>query len=352
MTRAQSMDVINGSTTLQSRIDSVLSTPLMEWDYSPEIQWQPGDPLWEHPSKRTDIHQTTDEYGYPYSFSGGNYNRPMFQIIGRYERFVGMHGSRAIYDEHYGPDDTFESSIWIGKQIRCEDCQVGWGRDIDYCWMCGKSYPWPVRPTFKVDAHFENFQVGAGQAIGEVTEINDSINGLSVTYRFYDEYRHHLNHQQLTWLSMLGDHESNGMHFNSWSIASPRRSGRTLWRQWMLADETRADALEMVSINVLQENVDRIPPVPSLFEDIDLGLPSAEPEIVEVEIGDRIADYEALFVVPTVQLYIPAEIPTPQIILPERVLDCADTLVRPDLVEVRQYPTSNQITNLRRRRHI
>lgn len=55
MTRAQTMDVLNDSTTLQSRIDTVLATPDLDW--ANDSGWHPGDPLYDWP---------------------GNYVRPMF----------------------------------------------------------------------------------------------------------------------------------------------------------------------------------------------------------------------------------------------------------------------------------
>lgn len=87
MTRARTVDVLNDSTTLQSRIDTVLAAPDLDW--SNDSGWQPGDPLYEHP------------------WNHGDYTRRMFEII---------------YDPERG--------------MRCDACQVSWSGP-EACWVCG-----------------------------------------------------------------------------------------------------------------------------------------------------------------------------------------------------------------------
>lgn len=137
------MDVINGATTLESRIDAVLAAPIMEWDHSPEIQWQPGDPLWKHPEDRDDeifsfaspVLETP--HGWLHSLpaqGGGNCPRYMFEIVGLDDYFTGIDDQgNALYNAYFGHDDTMD-----GSPMDCEDCLVGIGDDERHCWNCGK----------------------------------------------------------------------------------------------------------------------------------------------------------------------------------------------------------------------
>lgn len=143
MTRAQSMDVINDATTLESRIDAVLSAPIMEWDHSPEIQWQPGDPLWKHPNDRGDeiFSFASPVLERPHGWiaslpaqGGGNCPRHMFEIIGLDEYVVGTgEDGAAEYQTYFSHDDTMD-----GEVMDCDDCLVGVGNDERHCWNCGK----------------------------------------------------------------------------------------------------------------------------------------------------------------------------------------------------------------------
>lgn len=95
MTRAQTTEVLNDTTSVQSRIDTVLSTPVLDW--ANDSGWHPGDPL----------------YDYPNPTRGEQYTRRMLEVI-----------------------DT--DDYWM----RCEPCQVSWGSG-DTCWNCGVDYPRP-----------------------------------------------------------------------------------------------------------------------------------------------------------------------------------------------------------------
>lgn len=145
MTRAQTMDVINDSTTIQSRIDAVLADPTLQWDYSPDIQWQPGDPLWPHPSERRseEINFSSpvlqQPHGWAYSMSergGGNHVRPMFEIIGLDDYFGGYDDEGdVVLETWFSPDDTMDGSMYL---VDCDDCLVGIGDDEVNCWNCGR----------------------------------------------------------------------------------------------------------------------------------------------------------------------------------------------------------------------
>lgn len=146
MTRAQSMDVINDSTTLQSRIDAVLAAPIMEWDHSPEIDWQPGDALWAHPNDR--VHEVQDwsspvlemPHGWLYSRAqsgdAGNCPRWMFEVIGLDDYFVGTDDDgNPIWGTCFNHDDTMDGAMGL---VDCDDCLVGIGDEDTNCWFCGK----------------------------------------------------------------------------------------------------------------------------------------------------------------------------------------------------------------------
>lgn len=93
MTSAQTTAVLNATTTLQGRIDTVLATPDLDWD--DDSGWQPGDPLYERPD--------------PDARDDDQYVRPMFQVI----------------------DDR-----WPAYPRRCGSCEVAW-QGPEACWMCG-----------------------------------------------------------------------------------------------------------------------------------------------------------------------------------------------------------------------
>lgn len=140
------MEVVNDSTTMQSRIDAVLAAPIMEWDHSPEIQWQPGDPLWKHPEERADETQDWSSpvlemphgwmHSRPSTGSAGNCPRYMFEIVGLDDFFVGYdENDDVVWGAHFGHDDTMDGSMYL---VDCDDCLVGLGDDEVNCWVCGK----------------------------------------------------------------------------------------------------------------------------------------------------------------------------------------------------------------------
>lgn len=139
------MEVINDSTTMQSRIDAVLAAPIMEWDFSPDIQWQPGDPLWKHPDERSDevIDYSGPALQMPHGWyasrpdvGGGNCPRYMLEIVGYDDYFAGTdRDGNVTYEPYFGHDDTMDGALHL---VDCDDCMVGLGDDEVNCWVCGK----------------------------------------------------------------------------------------------------------------------------------------------------------------------------------------------------------------------
>ncbi len=365
MTRAQSTAVVNDAAAMQSQIDALLNAPIMEWDNSPEIDWVPGDSLWAHPADREMIGQV-DSDGDPYFFQGGNHARPMFQIIGRYLHFVGFtpeiegEERRPIYDEIYGPDDCFDSaSIFSDFRVQCEDCGVGWGPEETDCWMCGKTYPRLSghRGITFPGARWEGLTHVAAQAAGRVERMSQDMRGLHVHFTLNDEFTAAMRRQrQFTenlFASLWGGQQLN--------FFSSRRMGRSSL-QSMWVDEWTGDHVEdfperLVRLQVTQVQVDRLPPVPRVLQtEVDLGLSGGEENepatlntVVSQFIRNNYPRFESgprYFV-----LHLPEHIPTPEV-PPAPRLEISDGYVRPELVVGTQYPSSNPITQQRRRRHI
>lgn len=152
------MEVINDSTTMQSRIDAVLAAPIMEWDFSPDIQWQPGDPLWKHPDERSDevIDYSGPALQMPHGWyasrpdvGGGNCPRYIFEIVGYDDYFTGNDDQgNAQYSEYFGHDDTMDGAIHL---VDCDDCQVGLGDDEVNCWVCGKRVLMESKKALKLE---------------------------------------------------------------------------------------------------------------------------------------------------------------------------------------------------------
>lgn len=133
MTRAQSMDVVNAATDFLNETNK-LRLPIQTWDWSPEIEWWPGDPLYTPPEKiegcggpccedYSMIPSTIDENG---QSVGGQHVRPMFEV--------------------FNDDVDFDIDEWF---MDCEDCQVsGSGSEREtHCWNCGKELAGLWRPS-------------------------------------------------------------------------------------------------------------------------------------------------------------------------------------------------------------
>ena len=144
MTRAQTMDVVNDSTSIQSRIDAVLGSADSDYDWSPDIKWWPGDPLYPHPRRRgaewysyeSPVLETPHGYS-PAGFGGGgNCVRHMVDAFDLEDEF-----------------DLFFSAIGD-----CRDCEVGIGwAEVD-CWNCGKRVREKSRAREEHDAMVSIYQ--------------------------------------------------------------------------------------------------------------------------------------------------------------------------------------------------
>ena len=130
---AQTMDVLNGATDILNEINK-LRLPIPSWDWSPEIDWWPGDPIYPAPvvqyTFRDDdgeevnvmgIEEGIDENGFR---TGGQVTRPMI--------------------EEYDLDTDFtQSEIYMD----CDDCEVAGEPQAKTCWSCGKTLPGLWRPS-------------------------------------------------------------------------------------------------------------------------------------------------------------------------------------------------------------
>lgn len=162
MSRAQTMDVINDTTTMQSRIDTVLASVQPEYDWSPEIEWWPGDPLYPRPN----VFQNVDNLQ-------GVWIRPMFQVLDDLSVLEGM--------------------------ARCIPCDVYWRGD-EPCFVCGAEddHYKPLQPrvifnnrfgeltsvvsdnvgvyaTFSIDIDFEPFRQAAHRASERMEELQTTM---------------------------------------------------------------------------------------------------------------------------------------------------------------------------------
>lgn len=88
-------EILNGATSIQSRIDTVLTAEDHQLDWTVDTDWMPGDPIYSSPGCTP-------------------------------RRMVDLLESRTI-------------------PARCEPCQVRWTGD-DPCWVCGEDRPRLISP--------------------------------------------------------------------------------------------------------------------------------------------------------------------------------------------------------------
>lgn len=328
MTRAQAMDVVNDSTTMQSRIDAVLAAPIMEWDHSPEIKWQPGDPLYQHPHLRTDIHTLVDSDGDEIWFQGGNFVRRMYDVIDDYatERMAGTMG--------------------------CQTCLVSGDLNELECWNCGKRYDKPRLPMVSQNLANARASVPAmntwlramadtsHRAAAHVHNLRDSSNGLTVSFTIDDtQFRQRMD---AMYASLF-----NGNGLQAFSIIAPRRSGRSMLNR-VFIDEWLYSPLNTgrTRIDVHPDQIRRVPPQLKIFN-FDLGL--RKPVVTNFNYDWFARRYQG------VSIEIPNDIPTKK--LPPPSINVAPGRLFPDwrlalLSEQPSYPTSTLATASKRRRHI
>lgn len=336
MTRAQSMDVINDSTTLQSRIDTVLAAPIMEWDNSDEIQWQPGDPVYPHPSVREDFYVQNDEDGDVYWFSGGNYVRRMYDLI---------------YDYH---TDRMEATMG------CQKCLVSGALNELECWNCGGKYDNPTLPLkhssygryVSMEPRLRRANLGGmtqwlhamtgatERAVGSIQRVSESINGLHVHFTIDDgPFRREMARlNQMMYSSMAFDLEPLSI------FSSPRRRGRSNANLWTLDEWLNAP--DKVTVHILPNKIAQVPPRLKVF-DFDLGL--RKPMITNF-------NYRITAPWQGVTITIPRDIPRKRMVPPE--LDGVrygfhfEFQKLAQLSTDRTNPTSTLATSNKRRRHI
>lgn len=119
MSRNDSIEVLNEADSTTSRIDNVLAGVNLEYDWSPDIDWWPGDPL----------------YPFPRYIGSGNvrgcYILPMFEVL-----------DDRLSVTHFG---VRVDGVTLAY---CTDCEVGWYGGVarhTVCWSC--ETPKPNNPS-------------------------------------------------------------------------------------------------------------------------------------------------------------------------------------------------------------
>lgn len=125
---ARTMDVVNGATDILNEINK-LRLPVPQWDWSPEIEWWPGDPIGPEPvieySYVNAEGVSIDVLGIPNTEEGGGQCiRPMI--------------------EEYDLDEDFSQDT---IHMDCDECEVSGAPMATSCWFCGKSLPGLWRPS-------------------------------------------------------------------------------------------------------------------------------------------------------------------------------------------------------------
>ena len=127
---ARTMDVLNGATDFLNETNR-LRAPLPEWDWSPDIDWWPGDPLYPAPVRK-------------YLPWGSSY----LQIPVRRDPWSGeSHGGQHIRPmiQAFDSEEDFELDEWL---MDCDECEVsGDPLEETKCWNCGKELARLWRPS-------------------------------------------------------------------------------------------------------------------------------------------------------------------------------------------------------------
>lgn len=128
------MDVINGATDMQNEIDALLSRltfPVLDWDWSPEIEWYPGDPLYTEPvvefTYTDEDGNEVEGLGIPASADGEGGGQCIRPMIEWYD-----------VDTDFAIEETF---------MDCDDCEVAGEPQAKSCWFCDKGLPGLWRPS-------------------------------------------------------------------------------------------------------------------------------------------------------------------------------------------------------------
>lgn len=111
--RTQSANVLNEADRFERILNFQLFVMEQEtklYGYNPDTDWSPGTPL--YPNPRTHFRPGSEDEELEGYY--GNCPRPIIQLLDDGDYYQGM---------------------------KCQDCDVSWGRDETTCWMCGRDYP-------------------------------------------------------------------------------------------------------------------------------------------------------------------------------------------------------------------
>lgn len=127
---AQTMDVLNGAIDILNEMNK-LRAPLPEWDWSTEIDWWPGDPLYPAPVRRH------------LPWGSWYLQIPVRRDMDTGESIGGQHVRPMI--QEFDLESDFELDEWL---MDCEECQVsGDPFEETKCWNCGKELARLWRPS-------------------------------------------------------------------------------------------------------------------------------------------------------------------------------------------------------------
>lgn len=274
------------------------------------------------------------------------------EMVDRIDEALSWEPGDPIHEVEYNSDWAGESYI---SQARCTDCDVSWEGKEQECWSCGKTVPkltewWKnipgddevedrstlindamVHQPFLTDVWQGLASVPTPQSFVTYTRVDMEV--ISAAFRALGEQQSRLGDQLHAFVAAW---QAFGRAYpRHITITAPRRYGLNGFRNLMsLHDEvvemeTSRDTERHI---VYRDRVELLPPTPKLFN-LDLGLEEAHlsklPEVYE--------------------LYIPVEIPTKQVPLPEP---------RPVLVpahfswDLTPQSFARAITTERRSRHI
>lgn len=312
---ASSVEVLDSATSMTSQIDAVLGSADSDYDWSPDIPWWPGDPLYERP------YYYTDDNGY--TQIQGNYARPMIQLISF--------------------DDTMDSHE--ERYLDCKDCMVSGSIEETKCWMCGG----PVSRTTRFAKTFMSdfYDVASPERMTlprlDFSPMTQAMNETAESWRAANEAFRRMSQQLITYSAM-------DVRLSSRTAVS--RGGYVLGRS--IFDEAfRVDMEERPErrrISVSQAAVDTIQELPDLLRRYSSGMPSDRPRTLQEHARvamPPLSDLPSFLVVTDLEL--PTETPDSYIPPAEYTAsEGVDYLIRRELVEepayVRFLQSNNRLT--------
>lgn len=130
---ARTMDVLNGATDILNEINK-LRLPIPSWDWSSDIDWWPGDPLYPAPVVQ---YTFVDEDGVEHNVMG------IEEGVDENGFGTGGQCTRPMVEEYDMDTDFTQSEIYMD----CDDCEVAGTPQAKECWFCGKELPGLWRPS-------------------------------------------------------------------------------------------------------------------------------------------------------------------------------------------------------------